>query len=247
MEFEANARTSPFLQARARLKNRYNLTMDTDDFIEKAYYIWRDIGNIATQNHEYTIQVPSDGVVELPHDCEFVKSVVSEEVLPNTVRNTSWGNKTFDSAGPTAEVTPYEPGLSADASARKTGSYQFGANVAYTTGAGFIKINSPAVYNRMVTVFYSSIDKDEDGLPLLNDKEVDAIAANLALQIAEIQLFQGKKGADVLVTYMKTESDRLFQAAKIPEKFSDSGLDKVMDIKVSWNRKVYGSKFNLIP
>jgi hypothetical protein len=103
------------------------------------------------------------------------------------------------------------------------------------------------MYNKLVTVKYAAIEKDDEGLPFLNEKEVHAIAANLALQEAEKKLFQGMKGADVLVEYLKNESDRLHQAAKTPEYINDDEIDKMLDIKTTWDRKVYGKRFDLIP
>lgn len=246
-ELEPKSNQLPFQTARARLQSRYQIVLETDDFIERGYYIWRDIGNIATEDSIFTVDVPSDGVVELPSNCEFVESVVAHsDVMPATIYNTTVSKYGMDSAGKRHDVRPNKATTSIEDSVRASKKYSYGVSVNYTTGKGFIQITSPSMFNRPITVRYSSIAKDEEGLPLLNDKEVHAIAANLALQEGEKKLFQGMKGADILVQYLKPEADRLLQAAKTPERITDDELDKALDIKVSWDRKVYGKRFSAI-
>lgn len=246
MELEAKTRTLPFLTARARMASRYGMNIDKDDFIERGYYVWREIGNIATANHRYTITVPVDRIIELPSDCEFIRAVTADQVLPNTVTNTDRGKYYYDSAGVKSEISPDAAALSAEASVKASKSYQYGVSVNYTRGDGFIEITSATLINRSVTIQYQAITLDSDGLPLLNEKEVNAIAANMALQEGEKSLFKGMKGADVLVQYLKQEADRLLLAAKSPEKLTDDAIDKILDIKTSWDRKVYGKRFNMI-
>ncbi len=246
MELEAKVKKLPFLTARARMVSRYGINIEKDDFIERAYYIWRDIGNIAVSNHRFSIAVPADRVVELPSDCEFIRAVTTDDVVPNTVENTALGNYRYDSTGIKSEISPDAAVLSSASSVKASKSYQYGVSVDYTIGDGFIKITSATMINRPVTIQYQAIAVDDDGLPLLNDKEINAISANMALQESEKSLFQGVKGADVLVQYLKLDADRLFQAAKVPEKITDDALDKVLDIKTSWDRKTFGNRFNMI-
>lgn len=246
-ELEPKSNRLPFQTARARLSSRYQISLETDDFIERGYYVWRDIGNIATETDSFTVQVPVNGVVELPSNCEFVEAVTShEDVTPDTLINTTRSKYQTNSGGYKQDSRPDKSATSIEDNVRASKSYQYGTSVNYTTGDGHIVISSPAMYNRLVTVRFSAIAKDDEGLPLLNEKEVHAIAANLALQEGEKKLFQGMKGADVLVQYLKLESDRLLQAAKTPERITDDELDKALDIKTSWDRKVYGKRFNLI-
>ena len=247
MELGAKNNRLPFLTARARMVSRYGINIDKDTFIERAYYIWRDIGNIAPTNRRFSITVPPDRIVELPSDCEFLRTVTTDDgILPNTAENTSRGRYSYDSTGIQAEVLPDAAMTSATAAVRASKSYQYGEDVNYTTGDGFIEISSATMINRTVTIQYQSIAVDKDGLPMINEREASAISANMALQEAEKSMFAGTKGAEIMVQYLKQEADRLMLAAKIPEKITDDAIDKVLDIKTSWNRKVYGRKFNMI-
>ena len=246
MEQNSKTRNQPFLTALARVYSRYGLTLEKDDFIERAYYVWRMIGNIATTSRRFDFVVPEDGVVDLPTDCEFVKSVTTTEVLPNVRGNTMGGKDFYNSKGKHREVRPDESMSSAESSVRMSKDYQYGTTVDYTVGDGYIQISSPTMRNRELTMYYSAIEKDEDGLPLLNDKEVEAIAAMVALQEAERRLFRGLKGSDILVQYLNPKADQLMAAAKSDEKISDDAIDKILDIKTSWDRKVYGRRFNML-
>lgn len=207
----------PFLTAKARMKSRYGIEMELDDFIEKAYYIWRDIGNIATREKTMEVVIPDSGLITLPSDCEFLDSVRLKNNLYLTAGHSSSGKKVAET-----EV-----------------------NVLYSAiDDKNIKITSVGLEGLDLILEYSSIAADSDGLPLLSDREVNAIAANVAMQKTEIDLFRKIKGADVVLQYIKPEADRLLLAAKSDEKISDDNLNKILDIKTSWNRKTFGSRFD---
>lgn len=237
---EAKRRHLPFLTARARLKDRYGIGMDEDTFIEKAYYIWRKIGNIATQTARVTVKVPSDLIIELPAGVEFISSVTTTSHLDyrTSLTNTSGGTQ--------EESSPDISLLSEESAAKASPFYANGDIVNYELGVNnsCIKILASSMVNKNILVIYTIIDSDKDGLPLLNDKEVEALSANLALQEAEKDLFMNKKGADVKLSYIAPIAEKLLLSARITEKISDNELDKLLDIKTSWDRKSFGNKFN---
>jgi hypothetical protein len=214
---EANAHKLPFLTAKARMKSRYGIEMELDDFIEKAYYIWRSIGNIAINQKSVEYVIPENNIITLPSDCEFLDSVRLKYNLYNA--------DGFDSSG--RKSTEKETTVSYDTIEDKA-----------------IKITNIGLEGLDVILEYSSIAVDPDGLPFLNDPEVEAIAANVAKQKAEIDLFRNIKGADSILQYIKPEADRLLIAARNDEKITDDGLNKLLDVKSSWDRKTFGEKFN---
>jgi hypothetical protein len=149
------------------------------------------------------------------------------------------------------EVRPDPATVSVEANV-KTPLYNVpGERVSFETYDGYLKVASPLMATRQAILVYSSILVGEDGLPLLNDPEVEAIVYMLALQNAEKELFRSGAGFNArtgavapLVTYLKAESDKAMCAAKADEKISDDALDKFLDIKTSWGRKVFGNRFN---
>ncbi len=240
MELAAKKNHLPFLTSKARLKSRYGVTMADDDFIERAYYIWREIGNIATAPRHFDVVVPQDLIVYLPKDCEFVNSVTTGSL---TDANGNSGTITYTSGGREMESRPGTGMLSTQHEANSSSLHVEGESVNYTMGRGFIKLTSIDLFGRVVNVGYDAIDSDDDGLPFLNDKEVEAIACNMAMQKAQMDMFQRILGAEKIVAMLQPEAVRLMVAAKSPEKISDDAIDAILDVKNSWDRKTYGNRF----
>jgi len=240
MELAAKKNHLPFLSAKVRLKSRYGVTMSDDDFIERAYFIWREIGNIATSPRHFDVSVPQDLIIYLPKDCEFVNSVTSGSF---TDSNGNSGTITYTSAGREMEARPGIGMLSTQHEANSPSIHVEGESVNYTTGRGFIKLTSVDLFGRVVNVGYDAIDTDDDGLPFINDKELEAIACNMAMQKAQMDMFQRVAGSDKIVAMLQPEAVRLMVAAKSPEKISDDAFDKILDIKTSWDRKTFGNRY----
>lgn len=235
MSKQAIARTIPFLACKAYLKTRFDMDMPQDDFIEKAFYIWRKIGNTAHYSRALTLTVPEDRILQLPSDAKNVRSVTSATV--SNLHNTGT-NRSFNSKGNVDEVRP-----NINANINHDVDETNGDSVAYELHDGYIKVISELMEGRSVTIVYNVLETDQDGLPLLNDREVEAITVNVALQKAEMDLFRHVPGADRTVQYIKPIADTAMAAAKSDELISDDGLDKLLDIKTSWDRKLYGERF----
>ena len=243
MEREAKKRNLPFLTAKIKSTQLYALDMKEDDFIETAYDVWRSIGNIATVMNTYFVQVPSDFIIELPSAAEFIESV--------TIVNELGVIDSFDSGGSKdRNVFAFQersnlPGIQESLSKTngKDTNYIMMSN-------NSIKFTSADAVNRDVKIVYKSLDLDPDGLPFLNDKEVAAIAAEVAKRDLVRKGFMGvgmkDKSALTLLQYITAEADRLMTAAKMDEKITHDAINKLMDINSSWDRKQYGQRFNFL-
>lgn len=236
MSLDAKANNMSFLSAYARMKSRYNLYMDEDDFIEKAFYIWREIGDIASQEETFHVVLDDDRVISLPQTCE---RVVSVKVAYGDGKGYKTSSGKYDSAGRTLSYIPDKGAISMSSAARAEDSYVSGEVVDYSISGKSVVISSPAFVGRTIYITFKSVAVDDDGLPMINEKVATAIAATVALQIAEQNAFSNPKDGMQLVQYLKMESDRLMQAAAIPEKMSNNALDKLLNEKVTWNRKVF--------
>ena len=246
MERAAKARHLPFLTAYNKMQSLYPIHMTEDDFIETGYSIWRTIGNIAPEEHRFFATVPEDFIIELPDDCEFIKGVTQIDD-PKVI--TTW-----DSGGRKDRHIPSVQTLSTTPRRNESLNASAGESVNYKTlNKNTIEITSPELLTRDIMVVYASLSTDEDGLPLLNDREVVAIAAEVARQQLAAQLFGAIRDKtslaqsqviQTMLQYVTTEAGRLMAAAKIDEKITDDGIDKMLDIKTSWDRKVYGKRWN---
>lgn len=244
MERSAKRRHLPFLTAMAKAKKDYALDMTTDDFIESAYDVWRSIGNIAVETHRYITRVPDDFIIELPNEAEFIDSV--------TVINKKLLVSTFDSGGRKDRHIPAVTEHSTVTDENESLQSTPGHSVNYILlDNNSIKITSPDLLNADIMVIYKSILLDDDGLPMLNDKEVAAIAAETARKDLTRKMFQGvgPNTNSALVTMFQVitgEAARLMAAAKVDEKITKDGLDKLLDIKTSWDRKVYNKRLKFM-
>ena len=233
MEKQAKKRHLSFLSAKMIAHKLYALDMKEDDFVEMAYEVWRDIGNIGTKIYRFFCKVPSDYIIELPQQAEFINSV--------TIANSSI-DETSTSLGSPQSLT------GSDLNQPITTSY--GQSLNYNLlNNNSIKITSTEALNKNILIIYRSIDLGEDGLPLLNDKEAAAIAAEVTKRESVRKGFLGvgfkDKISSTMLQYIMAESTRLMTAAKINENISDDAIDKMLDIKTSWDRKVFGSRFRI--
>ena len=248
MELQAKARHLPFMTGSTLLNDRFGVSWDDDTYIERAYYIWRSIGNIAVELKVANIVVGMDLIVTLPQDCEFIRSLTTTDFQDWRQGGGSFGDYHYTPQGRKPGVKPDPSTTSVAANVRMSDSEVNGEAVSYKTYDGYLKIESPLMAGRSVSLVYNSIVTGEDGLPLLNDIEVEAIAVTLALREAESKLFRegNLKGSTAasLVKYLSPLSEKLLCAAKAPEKISDDALDKLLDVKTSFGRKVYGKRFN---
>jgi hypothetical protein len=245
MELESKKRHIPFMTGAANVKSKWDLYVEEDDYIELAYPIWRSIGNIATRKHYKKVTVPQDGVIQLPDGCEFVESV-STVAFRNVEGVDAWSHRQQHNSNKSIpDVTPDQSRVSPSMAIRQSETYTNGVAVNWELDDGIIRITSAKeLANKEVMIVYKSIPLDSDGLPLLNDKELNAITFNVALVLAERDLFRKIPGADKLVSYLEPRATSSLAAAKIPENISDDALNKALDIKVSRDFKTYGTRFN---
>lgn len=92
-----------------------------------------------------------------------------------------------------------------------------------------------------VTILYHGIIVDEDGLPYLTDKEVQALAAYCAyIDIYKKSLIQKDGNLFQLAAAVKNDWLRLCNSARIPAHLSQNDINNVLDVKTRWDRKMYG-------
>lgn len=243
MERGAKKRHLPFLTSKARAFTLYGIDATDDEFIEVAYGVWREIGNIATETHRYFVSVPEDFIIELPVQVEFIQSVTLVDQPPLITSFDSSGSKDSNVFSYQESSNLPELNQSITSSPGKSVNY-------LVESSNTIRVTSPDLLSRGLMIVYTTIDTDKDGLPILNDKEVAAIAAETTKRLLFRKAFQGvglkDKTTMVLLQTITQEADRLMASAKINENISDDAIDKLLDIKTTFDRKVFGSRKNLL-
>ena len=95
-----------------------------------------------------------------------------------------------------------------------------------------------------MVVYHGIFVDDEDGLPLINEKEQLAIATYVAYVSTFKEAIRKKDSALMQIAgVIKTEWLNKCNAARIPEYISQNDMDKILDARARWDRKAYGKSF----
>ena len=214
----------------------YGITLSENEFEDIALNGWEEIGNKHTRlyrfignviNHELKLPCNATGPIESVHvpipDAQVTSNKSDLDYLDNL-----WieGYIDFWKYG----EDPY---------------HTKGKLVKYDEGDGVLYFSRD--YKNVMVVYHGILADEETGLPLLNDKELKAIAA----YVAYVSLYKEgirKRDANVLSLAQNVKADwlRLCNAARIPEYFTQNDMDRILDAKTSWDRKQYGKTYKPI-
>lgn len=223
-----------FRAAYAEADTLYGITASENEFEDIALNGWGRIGNKHTRLYRYIGDVVN-GKLELPCNADVIESV--HIPLPD------------------AQLTYPETDFGAIPSIWTEGYIDFwkwnedpywtrGKLVKYDEGDGVLYFKHDY---RRVMVVYHGIIMDDEQLPLLNDKELNAVAAFVAYVTLNKEGIRKRDGNIIkLAQIVKEDWLRLCNAARIPEHFSQNDMDRILDVKVRWDRKCYGKSIKPI-
>jgi hypothetical protein len=177
-----------------------------------------------------------DGVLELPcnlEDVDLIESVhiplVDAQVSSNST-NFAWQNiwvESYIDSFPRLSDPYFHPG--------KLVKYFKGDDKLYFSHD----------YPKVTIIYHGIVADEEEGLPLVNDKELTAIATFVAY--ASLYREGIKKRDTNLIKLAQTVKEdwlRACNAARIPDLLSQNDMDTILDAKTTWNRKSYHLSFN---
>lgn len=221
----------PFYTAITQLKDFHGITMNPDDFESLAWHAWNHIGNKMTKLYRYITDIV-DGQVELPPNIDIIESVHStteDFYKPENVTREDYSALTVESyiEGRKSNQSPfYQKGTLL--------KYELSDNVLYFAG----------VTNIQVVIVYKGILVDDDGLPYLNFKELEAITNYCAF------IYYRKKGMitkDAALIQMsqslQAEWKRSCDDARTPITLTQNFMNELLDVQGSWDRKRFGKSF----
>lgn len=222
-----------FHAALAQASLLYGLSLNEDDAVEIALIAWNKIGNKQCRLYKYQADIDKDTLsVELPCNCTEIEAVTFNFEDWNYTTGTTVNGDTNSQF-----IEHYIEGLKGN------------ENAYYIPGqyAKYERINDtlyfPQNYGK-VNIVYKGVELDEDDLPYLNNKEVEAISCYLAY----VQRF--KQGLATHNQLMLQESQLLEQkwmklcdAARVPSYLNQNDMNKILDAKTSWNRKVFNKSY----
>ena len=213
----------------------YGITPDENNFEDLALTAWNKIGTKHTRLYKFEGSV-EDGVLEFPcnlEDPDLIESVHIPIVDAQTSSNMTdfpWQNiwiESYIERLPRLSDPYFHPG--------KLVKYSKGDNKLYFAHN----------YPKVTVVYHGILVDDEDGLPLVNDKELTAIATFIAYASLYRESIK-KKDPNIMKFTQTIKEDwlRACNAARIPDHMSQNDMDAILDAKTSWNRKSYHKSFS---
>lgn len=212
----------------------YGITLSESEFEDIALNGWERIGNKHTRLYRFIGNV-INGQLDLPCNVDVIESVhvpINNAEMTSNIHDLGY-------------IDPLWTENYIDFWKRNEDPYWTrGKYVKYDEGNGVLYFKRD--YKHVMVVYHGIIADEETGLPLLNDKELNAVAA----YVAYVSIYKEsirKRDANLIKLAQAIKADwlQLCNAARIPEQFSQNDMDRILDVKVRWDRKQYGK--NLKP
>lgn len=228
-----------FYTAISLLRELYGVELDEDQFETYGLTAWNKIGN--KQTRRYRVRLcpicdPAGGwYIQKPCNLDEIEAIT---INPEDAREIDSIN---NHAG--AVNHPIEQFIES----RK----HFNDSL-YISGklVHYYEVNDRIYFNEFfpkVNVLYRGIEVDEEGLPLLNDKEVFAIATYCAYAHYFKRGLMTKDNSTMqLAQILKKDWLRACDAARVVEHISQNQMNDILDVMTSWDRKVYNISYKAI-
>lgn len=209
------------------VKTLYNVTIDEHLFEDIALIGWQLIGNKYTRLYRY-VGDTHNRVLQLPCNVDMIESVTcgGEDVARTSVLSDHLtGNQIIESRNEAFKTDPHP-------------LYQPGKLLTYREIDGGLEFARE--YNN-VSVLYHGIIVDDEGLPLINDKEILALATYVAYTDMYRKGIGTKNGEFLqLAQVLKADWLRMCNDARVPEYMSQNEINDILDVHTRWDRKQYG-------
>lgn len=212
----------------------YGLTIDPNSFEDVALFGWEQIGARHTRLHRYVTDT-SNKRITLPCNVDVIEAVtipfMDAQMTSNTEAYPQYYNQYVE---------------------QHIEAHKWNDAAVYTSGK-LIKYREEGdelVFDqdyKDVTILYHGVIVDDEGLPLLNDKEIKALAAFVVYSDTYKQALARKDGNLLqLAQVAKADWMKACTAARIPDTFSQNDMDSILDVKTRWDRKAYGKSYKPI-
>lgn len=211
----------------------YGVEPSPTDFEDIALNAWTLINNKHTRLYKYVGDTENH---ELPLPCN-VDIIESVHIPIEDAQMTS--NKTVFNSIETLFIENYincwkridDP------------YYNVGKLVKYKEGDNTLYFTRD--YKRVMVIYHGILVNDETGLPMITDKEMQAIAAYVGFALLYRESLQ-KRDPNLMKMALQVKQEwlRACTAARVPEHLSQNDMDKVLDASVRWDRKQYGKSLH---
>lgn len=211
----------------------YGLDMNEDDAIEIGLIGWNKIGNKQCRLYRYRTEIDKDTLsVELPCNCDEIEAV--------TYDYEDWkytSNDTMNGDYQSQFIENYIEG-------RKLYENQFYVNGKY---AKYERAGDTLYFDKnygAVNILYKGIIVDDDELPYLSQKEVDALACFCAYTKRFKEAWATHNQAMFQEAQLLEQKWlKLCDAARVPSYINQNDMNKILDAKTNFNRKIFNKSY----
>ena len=228
-----------FHTAYTQARELYGLELNPDEFESIGLTAWGKIGNKKYRLYKYQV-VPTKSelneyYVDLPCNVDCIEAVTTNyEDYQKTTPTTLAGNNQNGWIEGYIETRKYNTGK----------LYVSGKFIKYREENNKIILSDRF---QVVNILYKGYVVDDDGLPYLNEKEVDAIAAFCAYTDMFKKALLTRDGASMqLAQILEQKWLKLCTQARVPDYINQNEMDEILNVATSWDRKRFGKSFKPI-
>ena len=219
-----------------QLSDHFGIILKEEDYENLALHAWDHIGNKNYRVYRYRAQM-HDGKLELPINVDIVEGVYK---LGQDHQRTD-GVNPYSIDLLNANLENYIEGWKIP----NEFLYEAGTMIQYEQIGQTLYFKTDRDYH--ITVLYKGILVDEVGLPLLNFKEVDAIAKYCAWITIQKQGFIMKDQASIQLAQMvRQQWQSACDDARTPIYLNQNDMDRLLNVQSSWDRKRFGITYKPI-
>lgn len=234
-----NEFTYPFQTAYTQARELYGVELNPDEFETVGMIGWGRIGNKQSALYRMVVEPTAindkNWMVELPCNADIIEAVTSEfEDWEKT------SNQALTYQNNNGWIEQYIEGGKVNTNAL----YQSGRFIKYRREQNTLYFDHPY---KKVFILYKGFIADDEGLPFLTEKEVDAIAAFCAYtsDFKSARVTRDKSTME-LALYMEQTWKRLCTSARVPAHLDQNQMDEILNVATSWDRKRFGKSFKPI-
>ena len=228
-----------FHTAYTQARELYGLELDPDEFESIGLTAWGKIGNKKYRLYKYQV-VPTKSelneyYVDLPCNVDCIEAVTTNyEDYQKTTPTTLAGNNQNGWIEGYVETRKYNTGK----------LYVSGKFIKYREENNKIILSDRF---QVVNILYKGYVVDDDGLPYLSEKEVDAIAVFCAYTDMFKKALLTRDGASMqLAQILEQKWLKLCTQARVPDYINQNEMDEILNVATSWDRKRFGKSFKPI-
>lgn len=216
------------------LDQLYGIEMDDEDLEELGLLAWEYIGNKNVRLYKFRAHPNSENAIQLPCNVSSIEAVTTSYEDWNRVTNYSENGDQRTSfvenhiEAEKAYTSPYY------LSGKLIPYEQVGDTLYFTKNYGTLNI------------LYKGILADDEGLPMITDKEALAIATYIAY-IKKYKEGLITNNGNIINLAQSLEQKWLKQCdqARVT-KLSQNDMNEILNVKTSWDRKSYGYGYKIL-